>query len=181
MAKWICDACTPCPPCFFDTGGEENASLDKCPLRGSCRTPKWQRVEKDNILPDWIKVGALVYFWDDAMYAKITKIETVGCSAPIIHFNNDTSRTYGALSWDNVSQARQRPYNAEEMKALVGKVLKHDTGCYLVTGFESRWNQVKIDSIWKDADELMRLWTWLDGKPCGVLEYLHEEKGEWVE
>jgi hypothetical protein len=133
------------------------------------------------MIPDWIKVGAWVYFWDDAIYAKITKIETVGCSVPIIHFDNNTSRTYGSLSWDDVSQARIRPYNAEEMRGLVGKVLKHDTGCYLVTGFENRWNQVKIESVWRDADELMKLWTWLDGTPCSVLEYLHEEKGEWVE
>ena len=81
---------------------------------------------------------------------------------------------------ENAKQARLRPYNAEEMKALVGKVLKHSTGCYLVTAFENRGNQVKIESVWRGASELVELWTQLDDSPCGKLEHLNE-KGEWVE
>lgn len=128
-------------------------------------------------LPDWCKVGEWV--WSSNSYHKIVRIETNGCSAPVIILDNDHKYTFGSVNWDDVSQARLRPYLPDEMGSLVGRVAHHDTGSYLITAFENRWNQVKIESVWRDAVELMKVWTWLDGDPCGVLEHL--EDGEWVE
>lgn len=129
-------------------------------------------------LPDWCKVGEWV--WVNNSYHKITCIGINGYSIPLIILDNDNRYIFGSLSWDDVSQACPRPYNEKEMEALVGKVLRHDTGgSYLVTAFENRWNQIEIDGVWRDADELMKGWTWPDGKPCCKL--VHKEGAVWVE
>lgn len=182
MNKWQCTKCDPYDPCFCDSG-RTRIEPTRCPLVEGNK-PHWEPIRNEDygkpLIPDWIKVGEWVYLWDDAIYAKITEIETVGCSAPIIHFNNNTSRTYGALSWDNVSQARLHPYNAYEMKALVGKVLDRDGDRGLVLFYEDHTNKVYILGTWFSADIIMERYT-IDGLPCGVLERFHEEKGEWVE
>lgn len=129
-------------------------------------------------LPDWVKVGASVYNIEKKQYQTISLINgTVTCKN--IDSEGCTQYGYGAFMSDCV-EARKRPFNEAEMKALVGKLLKHNTGIYLVTAFENRWNQVKIESVWRDSEELKELWTQLDGKPCYKLEHLNE-KGEWVE
>ena len=128
-------------------------------------------------LPEWCKVGEWVYVHHS--YHKITQIETDGCSVPVIILDNGNKYTFGSLSWDDVSQARLRPYLPDEMESLVGRVAHHATGSYLITAFENRWNQVKIESVWRDADELMKVWTWLEGVPCGKL--VHKEGDDWVE
>lgn len=124
-------------------------------------------------LPEWVEVGGYVY---DARngYGKIVSGSIKSC---YIEFDSGAG-DFVPEAFADLKQARLRPYNAEEMKALVGQVLKHDTGNYLVTAFENRWNQVKIESVWREEDELVKLWTKLDGQPCGVLEHL--ENGEWV-
>lgn len=130
-------------------------------------------------LPKWCKVGAWVYVSNNG-YHKITCIETSGYSIPLIILDDGSKYIFGSLGWDDVSQACPRPYNEKEMEALVGKVLRHDTGgSYLVTAFNNRWNQIKIESAWRNAGELMEDWTWLDGKPCCKL--VHKEGDDWVE
>lgn len=64
-----------------------------------------------------------------------------------------------------------RPYNADEMKALVGKVLvdKELRLPFLVLLCDGA-NRVQMYSRVKDADELLANWTHADGSPCGVLE-----------
>ena len=129
-------------------------------------------IERPAKLPDWCKVGEWCYCKDDDGNDKYFKIARC-----------DNHFIYGDDGWDIAiacaKPARLRPYNAEEMHGLVGKVLKHSTGEYLVTAFEIRWNQVKIESAWREANELAELWKQLDDSPCGRLEHL--ENGEWVE
>ena len=143
----------------------------------------WQNslIKRPAVLPDWCKVGEWFWHPEDmagGRYLKITEIRGGGVYAKE---KEDYDPDY--LCFDLVrkysKQARLRPYNAEEMRGLVGKVLKHSTGNYLVVAFEHRWDQVKIESVWREANELAELWTQLDGQPCGVLE--HMENGEWVE
>lgn len=129
-------------------------------------------------LPDWCKAGAWAYDSNNG-YHKIVRIDINGCSVPVIVLDDDNKYTFGSLSWDDVSQARPLPYNKKEMEALVGKVLCRDTDSYLVTSFANGWNQVKIERVWRDASELMRNWTWPDGKPCCKL--VHKEGDDWVE
>ena len=143
----------------------------------------WQNslIERPATLPDWCKVGAIVLKHE---YMEIVEITDNGVKCKYLEATEDgTAGKTSVISTDYLITgypARLRPYNADEMKALVGKSLKHSTGVYLVTAFEYKWDQVNIESVWRDSSELAELWTQLDDKPCGVLEHLNDE-GEWVE
>ena len=129
-------------------------------------------------LPEWCKVGEYGYAYDSG-YFKIIEIIDCGKNLKVDWVKEGVQGTVFGCNLKCKKQARLRPYNADEMKSLVGKVLKHDTGNYLVTAFEYRWDQIKVESVWRDADELLQNWVHLDKTPCGVLEHL--EDGEWVE
>lgn len=131
-----------------------------------------ERPEKKT-LPDRCKVGEWVWTTTYKVYFKVDKIDKLFIDG------EDLDGNIYSVKLENTLPARLRPYNADEMRGLVGKVLKHSTGNYLVTAFENRWNQVQIESVWRDEDELVKLWTQLDGHLCGVLEHL--ENGKWVE
>ena len=78
-----------------------------------------------------------------------------------------------------LKQARLRPYNAEEMKALVGKpITMLDGAVCLCTVYSKRDDSVILDDIHWDAQELLRSGYTIANKPCGVFEHL--EEGEWV-
>lgn len=144
-----------------------------------------ERPEKKT-LPDWCKQGEWVCCWDEVHgeeYSKIIAIKTEGMSSPVIHFDNGGKATYGSLSWDDLKPARLRPYNAEEMKALMGKVLEQKNGdAFMVTAYTPQLEKdvcaVDIDNMWVTPDDVLKNYT-INGKPCGVLEHL--ENGEWVE
>lgn len=180
MTKYRCTRCDVYDPCFYDSGKAGSEPI-RCPLVEGIK-PHWKPIRNADygkpMIPDWIKVGALVYFWDDAVYAEITKIETIGCSAPIIHFNNGTSRICGSLSWDAVLRARLRPYNAAEMKALVGKVLDWEENRDLVISYDGERGEVYVDDMWLSGEDLLNNGYKYQESPCGVLEYLHKEEGE---
>lgn len=142
----------------------------------------WQNslIERPATLPDWCKVDAIGWH-KRCGYFKVTYIDNVSKRVDIRQVEDNSK---GYLSFhtvcNEVRHARPRPYNEYEMEALVGKVLKHSTGSYLVEAFEHRWSQVKIEGVWRDANELAELWSQRDGHPCFVLEHLNE-KGEWTE
>jgi hypothetical protein len=77
--------------------------------------------------------------------------------------------------------ARLRPYNAKEMKALMGKVIEKGPSMHIVTGFENvlfgNECMVHVNGCLYNANDLLRQFT-IDNAPCGVLEHL--ENGEWV-
>ncbi len=133
-----------------------------------------ERLEKKETLPDWCKVGEWV--WSDGKYHKI--IET----------GQDWIRTAWddhTGIWGNIlhqfSQARLRPYNAEEMKALVGKVLSQKSYDFrgLIHYASASGNKIDVSNFTYSSEELIGSDYTIDGKPCGVLEHL--ENGEWLE
>ena len=86
------------------------------------------------------------------------------------------------------SPARLRPYNAKEMRGLVGKVIEVETGQFsLCLRVKGRWAEFLDDCdneddrariIAYDCDMLKHRNT-IDNKPAGILE--HRENGKWVE
>lgn len=132
-------------------------------------------------LPEWMKEGEWVCYYEgkEYKYFKVARIVL--------------NRLYGedgrfSLMCD-VGAARLRPYNAEEMKALVGKIIatKKDgvDEVSLVTKYASYNNHAPevllgSDNHWHSANGLFESEEHtLDGKPCGKFEHL--ENGEWVE
>jgi hypothetical protein len=130
-------------------------------------------------LPDWVKVDNIGWH-DEIGYFKVIDVDDIEKK---VHIQHMISQIEEHFSFNTVcteaKHARPRPFNDKEMQDLVGKVLKHSTGNYLVTAFDNRWNQVKIESTWREREELKEFWTQLDGKPCYKLEH-QNDKGEWV-
>ena len=128
------------------------------------------------VFPEWCKVGEWVYSPcgcdpNKGSYFKITQIDDV-----CIIGEND------ACYVDNAVRARLRPYNPEEMKALVGKVVMWDDykKSFLIIGSSCEdLPMVFFGGCDHTAHDLQVGRYLIDGKPCGVLEHL--ENGEWVE
>jgi hypothetical protein len=119
-------------------------------------------------LPDWCKVAEVVY--DNLLreYCCVEEYEERDW-----YINNIES--------GRIKQARKRPFNAEEMKALVGKVIENEAGNLMLVTMASpnSGGQIKFCNMWYTANELLKKGYTIDGKPCYVLEHL--ENGEWVE
>lgn len=148
-------------------------------IDGKFDTTDWQNslIKRPAKLPDWCKVGEWVWLdpqkiYGPAGYKKIKNIDGLeltfadGCC---IYFSH------------KIKQARLRPYNDDEMKALVGKpITMLDGAVCLCSVYSKRDKSVILDSVHWDAQELLNSGYTLDGKPCGKLEHLND-KGEWVE
>lgn len=132
-----------------------------------------QAATQDEQLPDWCKVGAWVYDKAISKYSQVAAEDTTEHLQKVCKF----------ISKGEIVQSRLRPYNAEEMKALVGKVIENWHHAHLIIGFikpdpaENLSAFIRAGQCWIAADRLLSDYT-LDGKPCGVLEHL--ENGEWV-
>lgn len=129
------------------------------------------------VFPEWCKVGEWVYSPcgcdpNKGTYFQVTQIDDV-C---IIGENN-------ACHVDNAVRARLRPYNAEEMNALIGKVLTSNSRStpfsFLVVYAEGDGSFIESYRHKYTAEELKDHFT-IDGRLCGVLEHLNENL-EWVE
>jgi hypothetical protein len=134
-----------------------------------------ERPEKKT-LPEWCKVGEWVYYRG---YRKIIEVKALRLVLESAHCGNLT--VYPEEIGKEVKQARFRPYNADEMKALVGKsiTLKDGAVC-LCTAWSAQSNHIILDNTSWTAESLLDIGYTVDGKPCGKLEHLNE-KGEWVE
>ena len=142
----------------------------------------WQNswIKRPSKLPDWCKVGEWIYSRHTNSYDKITAIED-DCYY-CVKTENKCHYTIGYIKEDIVP-ARLRPYNAEEMKALVGKVVtRKNDNAFLVTAYTPRLEEnlsaVDIDNMWVRPGDVLEDYT-IDNAPCGVLEHL--ENGEWVQ
>lgn len=124
-----------------------------------------------NQLPDWCKVGEWVYL-SNAKYYKIEKVDSYGIilAGGIVIKTDD-------IHAEAVS-ARLRPYNADEMKELVGKVVcTNEDKTFLVLVHSG--NTVLFGECWHAPEDLtLDIYKFPDGSPCGCLEHL--ENGEWV-
>ena len=174
MTKWKCDrAGAICfKPCYAECEGADCAP-DKC-LFSEFRTPNWERVsyeteqKTETTLPDWCNAGAWVYIPEIQEYFRIAKI------VEDLLFDECGDH----VSYSHCKQARLRPYNAEEMRGLVGKVLEHNGNAslvivYLENGF------IRVGTKWVSAERLIEDGYTIDGKICGKFE--HKNGEDWVE
>ncbi len=136
-------------------------------------------------LPDWCKVGAIGYFSNS--YFRIERIDDNNNDVTVVFFGYKgdgqckTLADYMMTDKEKVTQARQRPFNVEEMQNLVGRIFKTvDGDASIATDFDNIMNSLCIYSEWFKGDELANSVWQLDGKPCYKLEHLNEN-GEWVE
>lgn len=80
------------------------------------------------------------------------------------------------MSDNECKQTRLRPYNAEEMKGLIGKIVKREKTYSLVVEYDEVTKEVLVGCTNYESDlSLMDNYT-IDGKPCAVL--VHLENGE---
>lgn len=129
-------------------------------------------------LPDWVKVGNLVYCSKTGIYGEIKTIKDNKIYLRLIN-TDEVLPVKLNMVLKNGRPARKRPLNADEMKALVGKVLETPHVALLVNAYGKVTKEVS--TAWGNyTDEaLMNRGFTLDGKPCYKLEHL--ENGEWVE
>lgn len=183
MTKWICNECkfggqvckcetTLYAPvfCVFHKEKQTDWRIDNTDLN----TATIESVETKTTLPDWCKVGEWVCIYNhykkEWEYFKVN--ETKG--------NYISSDNGLKFSFCDLMQARIRPYNAKEMRGLVGKVLEWGNNSELVISYNEAEVEVYVDRMWCTAEYLMDNEYTIDGKPCGVLEHLNDN-GEWVE
>lgn len=157
-----------CPHSGIYTGwriieeSKEEAAENECPAKAE--------------LPDWCKVGAIGYDNQLHEYFKIINIDNDTVVATRIE-----SSCYSSYQYFNevCSEARKRPFNDKEMKALVGKVIEDGDNLLFVSMYYGKEECVTAGCLVDfDRDDLMRCSC--DGKPCYKLEHLND-KGEWVE
>lgn len=126
-------------------------------------------------LPDWCKVGEWVWAIAFNAYFKVDKVDD------LFIYGTDFPGSEYSVAINNVRQARLRPFNTEEMRGMVGKVINNPCSSRLVTAYnESDCIKILTSIGWYTADDLMTSDYTIDGKPCGVLEHLNEN-GEWME
>lgn len=146
-------------------------------IEGKWDATDWKNslIERPAKLPEWVEIGGYVYSPRNG-YGKIISGSVKSC---YIEFDGGA----GDFQAENFSllflQARLRPYNAEEMRGLVGKVLEWGNNSELVISYNEAEVEVYVDRMWCNAEYLMNNEYTIDGNPCGKLEHL--EDGEWVE
>lgn len=127
------------------------------------------------MLPDWCKAGVWIYTSSE----QYLKIKSISIDRKNVKLSNGANWSNQDII-DEAVYARLRPYNADEMKALVGKVTKDTHGnISFITGYCVNKEVVYSGTTNFTAECLLHSCCFLDNAPCGVLE--HIENGEWVE
>lgn len=161
----------------FKTEAEAKAAAKK--VQALLLSLHCDETSQDKQLPDWCKHNALCY--DGKEYLRIFMDGNNSiCAYPV------GGGTVKAYEISEITEARLRPYNADEMKALVGKVIaeKYHGGLLLATAYNSGEDcdgkpAVALLNEWTDSDDLLNGGYTIDGNPAGVLE--HRANGEWVQ
>ena len=141
--------------------------------------PQNSLIERPAILPDWCKVGA--YFWNkpEEKYYQIKEISLEIIEGIPVE-GSGFGLWYIAGFADRNVQARLRPYNADEMRGLVGKVIEDTRGnVSFAVGFRKNDPLLYAGSNQFTAEQLLKGGFICNGKPCEKFEHL--ENGEWVE
>lgn len=136
----------------------------------------WQNslIERPKKKPDWCKVGEWVWTTTYNAYFKVDEFNGLFIDG------EDLDGSSYSVTLENAVPARLRPYNAKEMKALVGKILADKDGnMNIVEGWSADIEKVRFDHLYYSAVKLLNNFT-IDGKPCGVFEH-RNDAGEWVE
>lgn len=149
----------------FDAGCSFTISV-----AGTFDSSDWQNslIERPvKTLPDWCKGGEWAYDSVLREYGRINKEDDFGW-----YIDNIES--------GRVKQAHKRPFSAEEMQGMVGKMLDVASGIELIVGYNKCTKEIITYDDTYSAERLMGATGWrIDGKPCYVLEHLND-KGEWV-
>jgi hypothetical protein len=182
MRKFECRRCAKTCTLLLD----ENLAIPRSCIYGN-RESLWCAIKEDSAeneqfgnseqLPDWVKVGELIYCGLTKHYAEITEIKGEVITMHVL----DSIMSYSLDIYKILQMgypARKRPFNADEIKSLIGKVLRGDKFdfCALITYTEAE--TIETQHFTYTSDELINDYT-IDGKPCFKLEHL--ENGEWVE
>lgn len=143
---------------------------------------QYHNAPEKKTLPDWCKVGKWVYaICLESGTGDFFKIREIRTEADII-LKVGEGETDWLLFGNHIFPARLRPFNADEMKALVGKVLTSNSRStpfsFLVVYAEGDGSFIESYRFKYTAKELKDYFT-IGNTPCGVLE--HFENGEWVE
>lgn len=183
MRKFECNECGANCKVFVDDLTPKYCLYDKEDI-------DWHEVKEDTTqqfgnseqLPDWCKVGKWGYDTKTNDYFEIVSINSLFVNVNL--FNGGyLQHGYGIIRQHCV-EARKRPFNADEMRALVGEVVEHKNNLHLVTNYleESTDNTpyVCVGTNWREAKGLIEHGYTIDGKPCFKLEHLND-KGEWIE
>lgn len=137
----------------------------------------WQNslIEHYPQFPDWAEVGGYVYDERNG-YGKIVSGSVKSC---YIEFDGGAG-DFVPGAFAKLKQARLRPYNAEEMKSLVGKIICEANASHVATTciHHDGTDYLRLGIHLYDAEELISKGFTFDGKPCAILEHL--ENGEWV-
>ena len=115
-----------------------------------------------------MKPGDWVYSYEDGAYFKVLNCD--GLTSDGVHLQNI-----------RYAKAEKIPYEKEQLKKIVGKVVQDGTGKKVAVILEYNEDHgVKIGEEWYTAEDLLWGMSYLDGMPVGVLRHYDEEKGEWV-
>lgn len=138
-----------------------------------------ERPEKKETLPDWCTADATCWH-KRCGYFKVTYIDSVSSRVDIQQVD-DKSKGYLSFNTvcNDVCQAHIRPYNAEEMQKLVGKIIENDKYVHFINTFDKNLMEAVSGSDGYTAKELLEFGYTVDGKLCGKFEHL--ENGKWVE
>ena len=164
-----------CSPNFVSIGTRTRK------IDGTFDATDWQNslIERPAKLPEWCKVDAMGWH-KRCGYFKVTYIDDVFKRVDIQWIDDKSSGYFSFHTvYNETVQAKPRPYNAEEMQKLVGKVLDLDGNRDLVTSYDENSESVYADAMWINSDELLSIGYTIDGEPCGKL--VHKDGDDWVE
>lgn len=137
-------------------------------------------------LPDWCKVNAWIFDYNELEYAQVKNITGEIEDVDLVYIGTEERATKSRKYINDCCfRANVRPYCDKEMKQLVGKILDNGTRRAMVTACFSTYfparprKRVFMVDEWYTAEELIKYGYTLDGKPCGKL--VHKDGDNWVE
>lgn len=150
-----------------------------CPFANGFE-PVWHEVKETTTnssqLPDWVEECAVGYDNEQQRYFEVTDVSVKWVD--IEYLDDGIGATCDYSDMQNCSEGRKRPFNAEEMRGLLGKVIVDGDNALFVSIYYGKEKHITAGCLIDfDGDDLMRCSC--DGKPCYKLEHL--ENGEWVE
>ena len=156
----------------FKTKEEAQAMADKFKAILEDR-PAAESVDDLCLLPGWCKDAEYLYDYNESEYACIISAND---SEVILVYDGDVEPITKSARYiiDCCEEAKCKPLSDDELKALVGKVLMHSSGCVsMVTDFRPATHagggaaKFYVDSDWFTAAELVNT-DWRDSNyKCG--------------
>ena len=179
MTKYICECLDGARKCTHETPSFSAPTLCCVRAHATCHWRKAENQEGDTPapkLPEWCKVGAWCYIHSGGI--------GTGKYQKIVAVHPGFVKTKYLVPIENISKARLRPWNDDELKSKVGKVFEMEDGdltlCILYPSDRGALYFAGKGPFAYPAKTLAESDWKLDGLPCGVLEHKNEE-GEWVE